>query len=103
MIVKSSRYFLDVCGGTGGVCRGIRQRGFTCYLLDTLYGKSGDITSAWRRKRIKRDIELDKIAGGMLAPPCGSFSVNMSRSCTCRSAALPWGQISRRASPRRFA
>ena len=87
----TGRYYLDLFSGEGGVARSIRRLGFDAREFDVRHGVESDLCREATLRRIVRDIAAGRVAGVMLAPPCGSFSTAQDRGGAVRSRASPWG------------
>ena len=83
-------FFLDIFGGTEGVSRAIRRRGFACKSFDIAQGAGGDLSRPVVVKRICRLLRSQQCRGMVLAPPCTTFSI--ARRPALRSMAQPWGK-----------
>ena len=72
--------FLDIFAGTGGVGAALASYGANCVLIDVNVNKNDDVTNPMFIKSLRASLREHKIAGVMIAPPCNSFSLAVSRS-----------------------
>ena len=83
---------LDLFGGSGGVARAARKEGAAAWSWDIADGEQFDLTKARAQRRIRQEIQDDKVLGAMLGPPCSSFGPAGNRRKPLRSQAEPWGR-----------
>jgi hypothetical protein len=85
--------FLDIFGGCGNVAVAAQRLGRESFIVDTRYGDIGDVCKPAFVSWLTAQASNNLIAGAMLAPPCSSFSLAISRSGKAlRSAAHPRGK-----------
>ena len=88
---KRSR-MLDIFGGAGGVGAGCAQRGLGSTVIDTSISSRMDVTKKHFLHWIEEQIKTSRIGTVMLATPCASFSLAVSRSGRAiRSTEYPRG------------
>ena len=75
-----SQYVLDVFAGTGGVARACVALGRESFIVDTTWNPAMDACSRSFLRRFNEAAGRNEIAGVMLATPCSSFSLAVSRS-----------------------
>jgi hypothetical protein len=71
---------LDIFGGCGNVAMQAFRLGRPAFIVDTKYGNQYNACSDDFLGWIVEQAKLGHIAGAMLAPPCASFSLAVSRS-----------------------
>ena len=89
MTVKGE-YLADLFGGSGIVSRQCRMLGVQSREWSGQCA-AGDLLKGGVQRRLREDIMKGKVVAACLAPPCGTFSVAVSRSCRLRSKEEPWG------------
>ena len=85
------RYFLDLFSGAGGVSRRWRGLGFRAFEFELEHGPESDLTNPAILRKVLSCIKAGETLGGMLAPPCFSFSVAKDRAGVTRTSQAPWG------------
>ena len=88
----AGKYVLDLFGGSGGVARAARREGAAAWSWDIADGDQFDLTTATAQRRLRQEIQGDKVLSGMLGPPCSSFGPAGNRRKPLRSQAEPWGR-----------
>ena len=84
-------YYGDCFAGKGGVSRSIVKLGFPARRWEINDGPCGDLTKRRNMSVIKSDNKTGKLKGGMLAPPCSSFSIARDRTGVIRTRDRPYG------------
>ena len=89
--VKKGSYFGDFFAGSGRISRAANALGFQTRSWELEWGCNHDLTSPHVLSKIKFDIRKRLVLGGMIAPPCLSFSVARDRTGVIRTKDFPWG------------
>ena len=89
--VKKGAYFADLFAGSGRIGRAANALGFQTRSWELAYGNNHDLTDRRVLSKIKFDITKRLVLGGMLAPPCLTFSVARDRAGLIRASDFPWG------------
>ena len=91
--IKKGAYFADLFAGSGRIGRAANALGFQTRSWELNYGRSQDLTDLRVLSKIKFDIRKRLVLGGMLAPPCLTFSVARDRAGVIRTRDFPWGLL----------
>ena len=89
---SSRKFFADICSGSGGVARALRNNKFQCLEFEKKHGHNGDVTRQAVLQMIELSAALGLLLGVMLAPPCTTCSQAMFWSGLLRSKTHPWGR-----------
>ena len=83
---------LDIFAGAGGVARACHALGFNAYVFELSKSTTSDVCSYLFQDWVSKAIASQRIHAIMLATPCNSFSIAVSRSGRAlRSKAHPRG------------
>ena len=83
---------MDLFCGVGEVSLNLDRLGHRCYSYDITLGSDGDVLLPRNMAAIKRNLASGAVLGVMMAPPCSSFSVAMTRPQVARDRSHPWGK-----------
>ena len=76
----SRSHMLDIFGGTGGVGKSCANKGVSATIIDTSISGKLEVTKHTTLRWIYAELKSGRIGGVMLATPCSSFSLAVSRS-----------------------
>ena len=89
--VRKSSYFGDFFAGSGRIGRAANALGFQTRSWELEWGCNHDLTNPKVLSKITFDISKRLLLGGMIAPPCLSFSIARDRAGVIRTQQFPWG------------
>ena len=89
-MISKGLYFADLFCGGGIVARQAHSMGVNAREWNGSVPES-DLLRSCVLRRLRDVIVKGKLIGACLAPPCGSFSVAVSRKVKLRSIEEPWG------------
>ena len=89
--VRKGSYFADLFAGSGRIGHAANRLGFQTRSWELDWGANHDLPNKRVLSKIKLDINKRIVLGGMIAPPCISFSIARDRAGIIRTEEFPWG------------